>query len=85
MMVKAVDETSTNALNPSMAKADIIKRPVIFPATVIRARGVPNCKLCVDISNIAGPGIAAAIKAIEQKANQFSKCIIIPFRKLTVP
>lgn len=74
--VKATDETITNALSPRMEQADIIKRPVMFPATVQSERETPNCKLCVDTSNIAGPGIAAAIRAIEQNANQFSKYII---------
>jgi len=84
MMVKAVDEIITNALKPKMEQADITKRPVTFPATTISERNVPNWILCVDTSNIAGPGIAAAIKAIEQNASQFSKCIIIPCRELTL-
>lgn len=81
-MVKAVAETITNTLNPKMEQADIVKRLVTFPATVIRARGVPNCRLCADTNKIAGPGITAARKAIEQNANQFSKYIILPYSEL---
>jgi hypothetical protein len=75
----------TNALTPNMEHADIVNKPVTFPVTVIRDRKVPNCRLCVDTNNIAGPGIAAAIKAIEQNANQVSKCIIIPCRDQNAP
>ena len=80
MIVKAVEETITSALNPNIEKVDIIKSPVTLPAAVIRARVAPNSRLCVDTSNIAGPGIAAAISAIEQKANQFSKFMIFPIK-----
>jgi hypothetical protein len=83
MTVKAVDETITNALKPKTEQADIMKSPVTFPATVISERNVPNSRLCFDTSNIAGPGITAATKAIEQNASQFSKYIIIPSIEIT--
>jgi hypothetical protein len=52
MTVKAGEETMTNALNPKMEEADIAKTPVTFFAAVIRARGVPNGKLCVDTNKM---------------------------------
>jgi len=42
MTVKAVDEIITNALKPKIEHADIIKRPVTFPAAAINERNVPN-------------------------------------------
>jgi len=60
-------------LRPTTDKDDSMASPLILPKIVTMERLTPNLRLWLATNNIAGPGIAAATKAIMLNVSQLSK------------